>query len=307
MTYVRQQVECEKEPMTIHHTRLYGFAARLPRPVTSVRVPSRPGHTAGRRRARGYGQAGSHEHPAENPTNGADDLTVLPVSATVPFATAKRPVGTHSELSMRLLSLAMEDATGLPFNLVEASTWMESQGCPVQGATLVVDRGSARAVNHALSRRVRVLLTDGEAAPFEIAVELDLSAGVVAHYAAHLQRSEQNTHRPLELEVSPELVGQAQPFYRFTFDLGGRTRQVSMRHSAHRAITDAEPQGDAGDRTDVGPGAGRLQIIEGGPALQPLCERGHLRVWQRDALSEERLVALGAPDSQVVWTGELTG
>ncbi len=291
--------------MTIHHTRLYGFAARLPRPVISVRVPSRPEESNRRRRNRGHTKDQSHELGLERTSQISAQSGFLPVSATVPFVVAGRPVGSRSEMAMRLLTITMEDATGLPFTLVEPSTWMKAHGSEHTGSSLIVDQVANRRENDPVSIRVPVLLTDGEGVQFGVAVELTFSAGFVARHADDLGHKQNTSRRPLVLRVSPELVDEAEPFYRFTFDLDGRDHQVKLRCGAHKANTDTRSSSRVGDRTDVGPGAGRLQIFEGGPALQPLCDWKHLRVWQRDAQAQEHLVALGTDEAEVIWTREL--
>jgi hypothetical protein len=208
-------------------------------------------------------------------------------------------------MAMRLLTITMEDATGLPFTLVDPSTWMKTQGGEHSGNSLMVDHVANRLATDALSIRVPVLLTDGEGVQFGVAVELSFSAGFVARHADDLGWKTNTSRRPLVLRASPELVDEAEPFYRFTFDLDGRDHQVKLRSGAHKANTGSRSSSRVSDRTDVGPGAGRLQIFEGGPALQPLCDWKHLRVWQRDAQAQERLVALGTQESDIVWTQEL--
>jgi hypothetical protein len=208
-------------------------------------------------------------------------------------------------MAMRLLNITMEDATGLPFTMVDPSTWMKTQGGEHSGNSLIVDQPANRSEADTVSIRVPVLITDGEDVQFGVAVELTFSTGFIARHAEDLGWKRNTSRRPLVLRVSPELVDEAEPFYRFTFDLDGRDHQVKLRSGAHKATTGSSSKSRVSDRTDVGPGAGRLQIFEGGPALQPLCDWRHLRVWQRDARAQEHLVALGAEDSDVVWTGEL--
>ncbi|MBD89092.1 MAG: hypothetical protein CL940_01995 [Deltaproteobacteria bacterium] len=208
-------------------------------------------------------------------------------------------------MAMRLLTHTMEDATGLPFALVEPSTWMKAQGSELKGSTLIVDKTADRLATDLVSIRVPVHLTDGEDVQFGVAVELTFSAGFLAEHADTLVLKKNTSSRPLVMRVSPELVNEAEPFYRFTIDLDGRDHQVKLRSGAHKATTGGSTTRPFSDRTDVGPGAGRLQVLEGGPALQPLCDWRHLRVWQRDARAQEHLVALGTADSEVLWTGEL--
>jgi hypothetical protein len=210
-------------------------------------------------------------------------------------------------MAMRLLAMTMEDATGLPFTLVDPSTWMKAHGSEHTGSSLIVDKVANRIANEIVSIRVPVLITDGEDVQFRVAVELTFSTGFMARHAADLGWKQNTSRRPLVLRVSSELVDEAEPFYRFTFDLDGRDHQVKLRSGAHKANTGSRSSSRVSDRTDVGPGAGRLQIFEGGPALQPLCDWKHLRVWQRDAQAQERLVALGTQESDVVWTQELQG
>jgi hypothetical protein len=291
--------------MTIHHTRLYGFAARLPGQVISVRVPSRPEESNRRRRNRGHTQERTSQPALNASSQVAADHSFLPVSATVPFVIAGRPVGSRSEMAMRLLAVTMEDATGLPFTPVEPSTWMKAHGGEHTGSSLIVDQVAKRPTTDSVSIRVPVLVTDGEDVQFGVAVQLTFTAGFIARHAEDLGWKQNTSRRPLVLRVSPEWVNEAEPFYRFTFDLDGRDHQVKLRSGAHKANTGTRSSSRVSDRTDVGPGAGRLQIFEGGPALQPLCDWKHLRVWQRDAQAQEHLVALGTQESEVVWTREL--
>jgi len=208
-------------------------------------------------------------------------------------------------MAMRLLTQTMEDATGLPFAMVDSSTWMKSQGGEHSKSSLVVDRATERAEVDCMSIRVPVHLSDGEGVQFGVAVELTFSASFIAEHAETMTLNKNTSSRPIIMTASPELVDKAEPFYRFTFDLDGRDHQVKLRSGAHKATTGGCTSRPFSDRTDVGPGAGRLQVLEGGPALQPLCDWRHLRVWQRDAQAQEHLVALGTQNSEVMWTGEL--
>jgi len=291
--------------MTPHHTKLYGFAARLPRPAMPVRVPSRPDQGGSWRRDRGGSSDPCQEHALDlTPESSADDLA-LPVSAIVPFAEVGRPLGCCSEMAMRLLATATEDATGLPFTVVNPMAWMKAQEGEGTDRALVVDRASAHRTSDMVSIRLPVVVTDGESMQFGVAVELNFSAEFVALYEHEIAWNRTIPRRPLELRVSPELVDASEPFYRFTFDLDGRDHQVTLRSGAHKANTGTGTSSRAGGLTDAGPGAGRLQIFEGGPALQPLCEFEHLRVWQRDARGKDHLAALGTQGDEVVWTRHL--
>ena len=291
--------------MTIHHTRLYGFAARLPGPVISVRVPSRPEESSRRRRDRGHTQERTSQPALEGSSQMSAEHSFLPVSATVPFVVAGRPVGSRSEMAMRLLAVTMEDATGLPFTPVDPSTWMKAHGSEHAGSSIIVDQTANRLPTDSVSIRVPVLVSDGDGVQFGVAVELTFTAGFIARHGEDLGWKQNTSRRPLVLGVSPELVNEAEPFYRFTFDLDGRDHQVKLRSGAHKVNTGTRSSSRVSDRTDVGSGAGRLQFFEGGPALQPLCDWKHLRVWQRDAQAQEHLVALGTQESEVMWTREL--
>jgi hypothetical protein len=208
-------------------------------------------------------------------------------------------------MAMLLLAATTEDATGLPFTVVTPMTWMKAQEGERTGSALVLDRAPGHRTRDMISIRVPVVVTDGESVQFGVAVELSFSSEFVALHEHEIAWNRTLPRRPLTLRVSPELVDASEPFYRFTFDLDGRDHQVKLRNGAHTTNTGTRSSSRAGARTDVGPGAGRLQFFEGGPALQPLCEFEHLRVWQRDARGNDHIAALGTQGDEVVWTRHL--